>query len=187
MAKRTSKKSPGKPIKRLASTQNFFLVVAVLFGMMAGVLMVKVFYSGEVVEAAPNVVQLGAMEYDFSSGKAIKKQTPATKSLRTFLQKQAETACGYGKDHYMGPSYFIVKAFTSNQKQVLLGYGCNSADANMFAVQKEGEWQLISPTNQFDPLTGAPQCSHVAKYGISKEIAPVCFTVHGERAHYQVR
>lgn len=144
--------------------------------MLAGVLMVKAFYRGEKVSQNNTpTVTLGILEYEFKDGKAIKRNTPATTSLRTFLQKSAAKDCS--GEQNLEPSQYTVVGATKDVSQVLLGYGCGDLSARMFAVRKDNDWRFISPTNQFDPLTNLPLCDHVEKNGIDKTIAPVCYTV----------
>ncbi len=153
--------------------------------MIAGVLMVKAFYRGEkVAQNNKPAVTLGALEYEFKDGKATKKNTPQTTSLRAFLEKRAAEDC---TGQSFEPSQYTVVAANKEVSQVLLGYGCGDVSARMFAVQKNNEWEFISPTNHFDVLTNQPECVYVNKNAIDREIAPVCYTVKGDAVNYQVR
>ena len=174
-----------KPKHRL-HTLNFFVMLAVLLGMIAGVLMVKVFYRGEPRLATGPTVTLGMLEYEVKDGKAVKRDTPLTTSLRSFLNEAAAKDCS-AVHKFMEPSQFTVVAATKDMKQILLGYGCGDVSARMFAVYENDTWKFLSPTNQFDMTTSAPLCSHVKQYGIKKEIAPVCFTQTGSEIMYHVR
>lgn len=172
--------------KRQLKSFNFFMVLAVLLGMIAGVLMVKVFYRGEPKATEQSTVTLGVLEYDFSSGKAVKRTTPLVTSLRAFLNDAAAKDCKAVHD-FMDPTQFTVHAATKDMKQVLLGYGCGDLSSRMFAVYEDDAWKFLSPTNQFDMITQTPLCSHVKEYGIKKEIAPVCYKIVDDAAVYHVR
>ena len=177
MAKKQTRKLAKKSTKYPFNSYNFFLVLAVLFGMIAGVAMVKVFYKDEkIVQNTTPTVTLGMLEYEIKDEKAVKRSTPATTSLRAFLEEKAAKDCSAVHD-FMEPSQYTVISANENVSQVLLGYGCGDVSARMFAVQENNNWRFISPTNQFDPLTNAPLCEHVKEHKISKAIAPVCYTV----------
>lgn len=129
-------------------------------------------------------VSVGAMAYDFSSGKAVKRTDETVKNLRNFLVETAEVDTGESCI-----SHYSVMVASEDEKQVLLGYGCDYPSARMFAVNEGGEWRTISPTNQFDML-GMPECSHVDENEIDRSIAPVCVDrPQGEEASatYSVR
>jgi len=66
-----------------------------------------------------------------------------------------------------------VIAYSQDEKQLLLGFGCGNTLARMFAVKKDDGWKAISPTNQFN-LFEVPSCKMTDENNISKEIAPVC-------------
>ena len=174
--------STKKPAIRRIKTYNFFLILAVLFGMIAGVLLVKLLYRGEPVSSVSQV-QLGSYQYEFKDGKATKLNDEKTTSLRTFLEAQVKNS-GCSAD---GPDVERVVTFTKDRSQVLLDYGCYGGGAHMFAVLKDGAWQAISPTNHFEIQYGLPECSHVDSNGISKEIAPVCYQTHDADITYTVR
>jgi len=178
---KSTKRQAKKPLLHRIKTYNFFLVFAALLGMIAGVLMVKLFYNGEPENVAPSI-SLGSIEYDFSSGKAVKRSTPAIDSLRAFLTEKAANDCSG-----MEASQYQVIAATKDVSQVLLGYGCGSTVAHMFAVRSGSSWHFISPTNHFGTLYGLPECSYVKKNDISKTIAPVCYNVKNSTVKYTVR
>ncbi len=179
---RAAKQSKKTLLYRI-KTYNFFLIFAVLLGMIAGVLMVKIFYTGEPRDTAPSI-SLGAIEYDFSNGKAVKRQSPAINSLRVFLTNQAAKDCT-GMVADAQPSRYEVIAATKDVSQVLLGYGCGSTNAHMYAVRSGDSWRFISPTNHFDTLYGLPECDYIKQYGISREIAPVCYFVKNDTVRYK--
>jgi len=184
-AKKTTVNKKAQPKQRI-HTLNFFMIFAILLGMIAGVLMVKVFYGGERKAAVSPIVTLGVLEYDLSSGKAVKRDAPILTSLRTFLNDAAAKDCKAVHD-FMEPTQFTVHAATKDMKQVLLGYGCGDLSSRMFAVYENDAWKFLSPTNQFDMITNAPKCSHVQEYGIKKEIAPVCYESDDSAITYHVR
>lgn len=185
------KKQPRKTAKKLATYKtspfNFLLIFAVLLGMIAGVFMVKVFYNGETSQKSIPVVTLGTLEYEVKNGKATKTSTPATTSLRVFLEARAANDCSAVHED-MEPSQYSVVAANKDVSQVLLGYGCGDLSSRMFAVRKDNVWQFISPTNQFDPLTNVPECDYVRSHSIEKKIAPVCYNASdSDVASYSVR
>lgn len=116
-------------------------------------------------------VNLGAMQYRFSNGHAIKRTDETVTSLRSFLTTEGK------KDIELGctATYYNVVRYTTDQSQVLLNYGCVYPNANMYAVRDSttSDWRLISPTNHFDDL-GVPECTYLAQNHISTQIAPVC-------------
>lgn len=146
-----------------------------LFGIIVGLiaivvaLMVVVRYGAEQMKDEP-FISLGAMQYDFSGEKAVKRTDDTVKNLQSFLenlaQKDAEHECN---------SYYSVLMASDDETQVLLDYGCDHPGSRMFAVNEGGMWRTISPTNQFD-LFGVPTCDQVNGNSISKTLAPVCVT-----------
>lgn len=115
-------------------------------------------------------VSLGLMEYDFSGEKPVKKDNENLRGLRNLLTESAKKDVEHESCE---SSHYTVISSTEDEKQVLLGYGCDYPGARMLAVQNEGAWRTLSPTNRFD-LFGIPECSHTDENQISKEIAPVC-------------
>lgn len=176
MAKKTAPKYKVK-------TYNFFLIVGVLLGMIAGVYMVKLFGGDDTTTSntAP-LVSLGALEYDFANGKATKRSNPAVSSLKAFLTDKAAKDC-----ISLEPTQYQVIAATKDVSQVLIGYGCGDSSAHMFAQRTGNEWRFVSPTNHFGTLYGLPECGYVKGNGISRQIAPVCYTVDGADLKYHVR
>lgn len=129
-------------------------------------------------------VSLGSMQYDLSGGKATKRTDETVAGLRKFLIETAEKDTSENCTSY----YSVIRA-SEDEKQVLLGYGCDYPSARMFAVNESGAWRTISPTGQFD-MFGMPLCSHVDENAISKTIAPVCYSVQegeGAQLTYTVR
>lgn len=114
-------------------------------------------------------ISLGAMQYDFSNGKAVTRTDAATTKLSAFLHDEAARS-GCSKS---APAFEHVVAFSTDETQVLLKYGCGAADSPMYAVQTDGVWHSLSPSNQFDSFE-IPNCDYVTAHDISSQIAPVC-------------
>ena len=114
-------------------------------------------------------VNLNAIRFDVSSGKLVKRTDTGIVKLESFLNKTGE------KDIELGCQsvYYNAMVESKDKKQVLFAYGCEHPGARMFAVEKDGEWSFISPTNQFDEFS-VPLCNYVDKYNIDPAIAPVC-------------
>lgn len=131
-----------------------------------------------------SIVSLGALEYEITDGKAVKRTDEHLAGLRAFLLAEGEKSVGAN----CPTVYHEVMAASPDEKQVLLGYGCDQPGARMFAVQTDGQWELLSPTNQFD-LLGIPSCEHVDGNGIDSSIAPVCVDFGEDEAtnSYRVR
>ena len=114
-------------------------------------------------------VSLGAMQYRFLNGTSLKRRDASVKSLKAFLEYQAANeGCPSSE-----AAYEHVVAYTQDESQVLLKYGCNAATYPVFATKTNGTWSTLSPTNQFDDFD-IPLCSYVTDHNISNEIAPVC-------------
>lgn len=184
------KKRLSKPTKRRSlfsslRSYNFFITLAVLFGMFAGVMLVKLVYRGEpmIIQKQQAQVELGSYRYEFKDGNATKRTDALTNSLQKFLEKKAAADCAG-----LEPSRYNVVASSSDRTQVLLGYGCNgNTDARMFAVYTDNKWKLLSPTNQFDYVTNTPRCEHVDTNTIDRSLAPVCYTDENNSITYSVR
>lgn len=114
-------------------------------------------------------ISLGAMQYDFVSGRAVKRTDASVTTLKAFLTTDAAHE-GCPVDN---PAYESVVAYTKDETQVFLHYGCGAADSPMYAVKLNGAWRMLSPTNHFD-IFNIPDCRYLEANGISKEIAPVC-------------
>ena len=113
-------------------------------------------------------VSLGSLGFRFEGNKATARNDASAQEIRDFLKKEvAQSGC---KDDN-GAASVIVN--TQDEKQLLLGYGCGSTAARMFAVKKDDGWKAISPTNQFNTFD-IPSCKMTDENNISKEIAPVC-------------
>ena len=113
-------------------------------------------------------VSLGSLGFRFEGNRAIARHDASVKEIREFLKKENERS---GCKDNNGAVSVIVN--TQDEKQLLLGYGCGSTAARMFAVKKEDGWKAISPTNQFN-LLDIPSCKMTDENNIIKEIAPVC-------------
>jgi hypothetical protein len=114
-------------------------------------------------------VSLGAMEYDFSSGKAVKVTDEKIVALRDFLTEQGKKDIG----DVCPEVYYNVAATTEDKQQVLLDYGCTHPSAHMYVVYENNTWKMLSPTNNFSTLPVAT-CQHVNENNISPTLAPVC-------------
>lgn len=161
------------------------------FGLIIGLVIilvtVMVAWSAEqqLAKNQPHVaeVSLGVMNYDFSSGKAVKRDDETTKSLKNFLQTLAK------KDTKFCDVYYNVIAANSDETQVRVRYGCEHPVGSMFIVRDADSWKTISPTNHFD-LFDIPECSYVDEHQIDKSIAPVCVNFADDRgaaASYSTR
>ena len=113
-------------------------------------------------------VNLGSLGFRIEGGKAVTRNDSATQELRDFLKAEVKKS---GCKDNNGAAAVI--AHSQDEKQLLLGYGCGSSAARMFAIKKDGGWKAISPTNQFN-LFEIPSCKMVDENNISNEIAPVC-------------
>jgi hypothetical protein len=167
-----------KPIQKLSP-----FLLGVILGLTV-ILIITLAVRREAAEqfvSIDNRVSVGPMTYGLSNGKAIKRTDDAVNDLRSFLKEAAQKDTSQNCVSY----YSVIRAST-DEKQVLLGYGCDAPSARMFAVNNAGTWRTISPTNQFDDL-GIPMCSHVNEHSIDKSIAPVCVTTEGDAATYVVR
>ncbi|AKM80341.1 MAG: hypothetical protein UW38_C0001G0491 [Candidatus Saccharibacteria bacterium GW2011_GWC2_44_17] len=116
-------------------------------------------------------VSLGSIQYDFSSGKAVKINDEKLVKLESFLNGMVKKDKELSQDC---SSYYNVVAANQDNTQVLLEYGCSYPSANMFAVLQDNQWKVLSPTNNFDMLH-IPLCRHVNDNGIAVSLAPVCF------------
>lgn len=139
--------------------------------------------SEQPVENDPGVhVNLGTMQYSLVGTTATKRTDATITSLQNFLEQYGQ------KDIDLGctSTYYNVIAYTQDESQVLLNYGCGYPNARMFGVRSSDSWQLISPTNHFDNL-GVPECTYLTEYAISREIAPVCVDQPMTESAYHVR
>jgi hypothetical protein len=114
-------------------------------------------------------VNLGVMDYTFTGNRGVKHDDASDRALLVVLTKAAQ------KDINLGchASFYTVKAFNADRTQVRLGSGCNEPTSPMFAIETNGNWQLLSPTSHFDDF-GNPDCSYVTQYDIDRLVAPVC-------------
>lgn len=160
-------------------SQQFDKVKAILYGVVFGliVILISVLITRlDVGQKAADSqeketrVSIGAMRYDFSSGKAVERNDETVTSLQAFLQEKADEAARHDS---CSVAHYNVMLASTDETQVLLDYGCGQPGSRMFAVNEGGEWRTISPTNQFDML-GIPACEHVNEHGIDRSIAPVC-------------
>lgn len=109
------------------------------------------------------------------------KDTVAKDKLKVFLNNQSNSGCKGITNG--GKSYEQVGVVSDDQTQIRIKYGCYYPDSNSIAIYKNGEWQMAETTNQWDEY-GNPTCAMVAKFSVTKKIAPVCFMDDGV---YRVR
>lgn len=128
---------------------------------------------------------LGSLGFRIVNDKATPRKDAATDGIRAFLQKEVDSS-GCPNNN----AVFSVTAYSPDETQLLLGYGCGGASGLMYAIKKNGAWQTISPTNKFNELS-VPSCQMVNENDIHKDIAPVCYTLpdgdQGSRYHYSLR
>lgn len=113
-------------------------------------------------------VSLGSLGFRFEGSKAVARHDATTQEILNFLKKEVEKS---GCNDNSGAASVIT--YSRDEKQLLLGFGCDNTVTRMFAVKKEDGWKTISPTNQFN-LLDIPSCKMTDENNISKEIAPVC-------------
>lgn len=177
-----AKTTARKPLRHRLKTYNFFLVFAIVLGMLAGVIMVRVFYQGELFSLSRPSVSLGMFQYDITGDRAVKRTGSDVVALQTFLENQIKNG-GCPSDN---PGIEYVRAFTTDRSQVLLDSGCGGG-TRTFAMLKNNQWQSIPSTNQLDTFD-VPSCTFLDQYTISKQIAPVCYKTQGSASlTYQVR
>ncbi len=170
-----------KSLTRHINSYNFFIILSVLLGMFAGVLLVRVLYQGERLQLKETSINLGMFNYEVKGDKALKRDDQLSEGLRASLLSDAIVGC----DLNTGPAgTYNVVAFSADRHQALVGYGCGSTDARLFAVYEEQNqtWKLLSPTNQFDTFY-IPRCEYVQSNAISPEIAPVCYDQNDGQPH----
>ena len=114
-------------------------------------------------------VSLGGLQYRIDNNTAVKRTDSLVTNLRIFLENKAS------KENcpMRTVAFEHVIAATKDESQILLNYGCGSADSPMYIVRSGSTWKSLSPTNQFNIL-GIPACHYVTENKISPEIAPVC-------------
>jgi len=114
-------------------------------------------------------ISLGSMQYQFANGRATERDDRSVNGVKTFLETDAvHEGCPD-----QTPAYEHVVAYTKDETQLFIKYGCGAADSPIYAVKVHDAWKMLSPTNHFD-VFGIPDCDYVAGKGISKEVAPVC-------------
>jgi hypothetical protein len=165
-----------KTKKRIDRSKVVTFILSAVLVLAAAVVVFKMQSSALAVH-----ISLGPLTYKVENGRAVKRTDPTVTELQSFLEAQGRNSgC-------QTTVYHNVIAASPDEKQVLLNYGCNSPEARMFAVNTNGQWRTVSPTNQFDSL-GIPLCEHVEQNNISVSIAPVCFNqANGGQSKYFVR
>lgn len=167
--------NPGNKTKNILPTLIIVLIA------LSTVLSVYIYYTkqstGNGTTTVSNVswgpyVNLNALQFNIVDGKGTVRTDAAFKEIKTFLNNEsANSRCGASGS--AGPGYMHIRAWSADEKQLLLGYGCTEAGAQMYAININGEWKTISPTNHFDAF-GIPDCNYLTENNISPEIAPVC-------------
>lgn len=127
---------------------------------------------------------VGAYQYEFKDGKAIKVAHESVDKLAADLKKRSEKEARHG-DNCPRPTYHV-NVMNVDRTQALVKYGCDGPSAQMFAKYVDGEWDFISPTNKFNEFS-VPLCEHVDENELSSEVAPVCYQVVEDKAVYTVR
>ncbi len=112
-------------------------------------------------------VDLGSLKYRQEGDRMIQRSDKLVEEVRSFLKSKELSSCDFNDTVHR------VIAHSNDETQLLLGYGCGSPAAHMFVVKEKGNWQAISPTNQFNQF-GIPSCKMVNSNKIATEIAPVC-------------
>lgn len=159
-----------KPAKKTTSPQSTLKFLWILIGVLVVTCsLLLLLLASTKTERFEQSISLGMMRYRFSGGHMMMRNDSAVSALETFLNDEADrSGCSS-----MRPAYEHVLAFTSDESQALIKYGCGSADTPMYIVKTNGNWHSISPTNHFNTFD-IPDCTYLASNNISKEIAPVC-------------
>lgn len=123
-------------------------------------------------------VNLGSLTFRQEGDRLIRRSDESVNQIQAFLKAQL-SGCQDNDGVYQ------VIAHNSDETQLLLGYGCGNHNSRMFAVKKSGNWQVISPTNQFNQFN-IPSCKMTDTNDISAEVAPICQngTKEGSTAKY---
>lgn len=170
-------------IKPADRTKTLLSVLVVILTIVASILSVYIYISRnntDVNDTATNTststtgpyVNVGLLQFDIVDGKGTKRTDAAFINMKAFLDREsANSRCGVSGS--AGPGYVSVVASTTDQKQLLLAYGCVQAGAKMYAVNINNEWKTISPTNEFNNFE-IPGCYYLDHNNISPEIGPVC-------------
>lgn len=156
--------------KRRVSDVHFIVGAVIILAVICGVLTFTLNHrdTPEVPTLAERV-SVGAMRYRIEGDKAVRRTDASVTELQSFLEREADkSGCSASR-----PGYEHVVAYTKDESQVFLRYGCGAADSPMFAVKKDGVWKSLSPTNHFG-MFNIPECSYLDANAISAEIAPVC-------------
>ena len=172
--------SKKKPANFKVTKSKNEIITAVLIGLVTALIVIVIGVillqsnqtsdkTSQTVEKVDNgFVNLGSLGFRIEGGKAVIRNDSAVQEIRDFLKAEVKKS---GCKDNNGAAAVI--AHSQDEKQLLLGYGCGSSAARMFAVKKDGGWKAISPTNQFN-LFEIPSCKMVDENNISNEIAPVC-------------
>jgi len=160
-----------KKIPRNNRAVNFYQSLPMPFAIVLvglSILVITVLYQSTRSASTPSV-SVGSMGYQIVDDKAVKRTDASVQTLKQYLDEKAANEGCPSKE----PAYEHVAAYTQDETQVLLKYGCGGATSSMHLVKKSGAWASVSPTNQFDNFD-IPSCKYLDENSISKEIAPVC-------------
>lgn len=115
-------------------------------------------------------VSLGGMRYSIKDGRATIRRDAAVQELQSYLETRSQKEqCGE-----LGAAHLAVKAYSPDETQVLLGYGCGNSEAPMYLKKSDKGWQAISPTNHFYGPFNLPECHYIDEYQLVAAVAPVC-------------
>lgn len=167
-----------KKIVKSNRTNIFYIFLIIILIFVSTALSLYIYFSKTSDDNKSNknssksYISLNLLQFSIIDKKAIKRTDNSIQEIEKFLENEsANSRCGASGSE--GPGYFSVRAWTKNEDQLLLGYGCNDVGAQMYAIKTNDKWATISPTNQFDNF-GIPGCDYLSQNNISAEIAPVC-------------
>jgi len=159
--------------KAFDKTKLFLVIVIGVLALTLGVLIVTYTRPIAIQQSSGTDINMGSLRYGIKDNRAVSRDDEFTKGLKAFLVNKVDNSgCSTS-------ARYTVIATSSDEMQVLLGYGCDNTDARMFAVKQDNEWKELSPTNQFNGTTNLPSCELTDGNNISVEIAPVCFVAEG--------
>lgn len=162
-------KTKSKP--KQDNSKTFFM--AVMSGLAISTLVFAWLFVSEKNSQQPINVNLGIFGYELKNGTYVERSDAKVNNFNKFLVDAAK------KDLSLGckSAFYHVISVNKNEDQALLEYGCEYPSARMFAVEKNGAWEFISPTNNFTNQ-GIPSCSYLDQHGIGSEVAPVCANIN---------
>lgn len=165
--------TPEPEQQSITTAQLAGLIITIIVTIICSILITKLQPHKHSVQVATDDrhvhINVGALGYTFSNGRAYQRNDANITSLKGFLTATAR------KDIQLGckDAYYSVIAANSSETQVFLRYGCDSPDSPMHAIKSRGSWELVSPTNHFDQF-GIPDCTYTDQYVLDIAVAPVC-------------